>query len=495
MVSVLRRHRYKNAAGNISTVVFFGTQDVTSFTLILISLAWNMQLSSLLLGPRSFICLAMLRFGVCEWFGFHKVSASVPRDTENSASYFSRSKKLKLAKRLFSASKAGKGTESQNDFVPCMVESFLRMIVITATQLLPSKPRDSASTKATDSNVADHPAFWALRQEVVHKLSVKPQPFSALEDLVKISYGSKRQAPDGVLKHVLREVAEIKEGASAVQACKFELKREVINEYDPFFPHLSTKQHQKAEVRCQEIRRRHGMQSKAATTAPAMTQLEPFAGLTRKMLLEPFLLQVIMIVLHRTVTTIVHVTVSAEDEGFCIAPKDVVSDVALHATLSLLERGVNLLSNSAGARRTEQCESTWTMWHLLSAWSERFGNDIAREQEVQTECNNVAQLSVYNSLLCIGGYLHVDRIAALVGASSSVKRTPPQSMAPEVVAVTTCILDKLKILHPSFQKLFDRGQQPLQAVTSIATPTDGATQRREVIYVNQKFAISYHGLI
>ena len=494
-MSVLRRHGYKNATGNVSIGMFGNTQHATSADAILISLAWNVQLSSLLLGPRSFICLAMLRFGVCEWFGFDKVCASAPHDTGKSTSYFNPSKKLKLAKRWFSASKADKGTESQKEFVLRMVESFLRMIAIIATQLLPFKPKDSVSTKATDSSSADHPAFWALRQEVVHKLSVKPQPFSALQDLVKIAYGSKRQAPDGVLKQVLRHVAVRKEGASAVQACKFELKREVISEYDPFFPHLSTKQHQEAESRCQEIRRRHAMQQHetiATTTVPVLVQLEPFAGLTRKMLLEPFLLQVIVIVLHRTVSTIVKVTVSTDTEHFCAAPEaNVVSDVALHAALSLLERGIQLLDNSAGAGFSGECESTWTMWHLLMAWPEHFGNDSTIEQEVQTECNSVALLSVYNSLLCIGGHLHIDRIGALAGAPSSLKPVS-QSMAPEVVAVTTCILDKLKVLHPSFQKSFDRGQQPLKAATVVATPADGAVQRREVIDANLDLVIAFY---
>ena len=393
----------------------------------------------------------------------------------------------------FSAANPDERTEDQMEFVSRMVEGFLSTIAIIATQLIPSKPKASSD----GSDATDHPGFWALRREVVHKLSVKPQPFSALEPLLKLAYGSKRQAPEGVLKQVLHQVAVVKEGASAVQACKFELKHEVVDEYDPFFPHLSTNQHQKAQSRCKDIRRRCPTQQRGGTAATSVADLEhiePFAALPRKALFEPLLLQVVMVVLHRAVAAIVRTTVGMDTATY------LVSDSALHAALLLLYRGVKILKSSADVTGSSKCESRWTIQHLLTAWQECFETDSARAEAMQTQCKDISLLSVYNSLMCVGGYLHVDRIAALAGSSSSSFKAVPQSMAPEVVAVITSILNTLKELHPSCRKAFAQGQQPLKPTTddaatpappAPATTADVAARRREVIDAHLDYVIAF----
>ena len=73
------------------------------------------------------------------------------------------------------------------------------------------------------------------------------------------------------------------------------------------------------------------------------------------MLLEPLMLQIVAVVLHRAVDTIVNTAVGLD------ASEQTVSEAVVHSALCLLERGVRQLNSADATART----SAWISYDLL----------------------------------------------------------------------------------------------------------------------------------
>lgn len=132
-----------------------------------------------------------------------------------------------------------------------LLEEFLHTIITLCSELPPLPPADKTEHTAQ--------AKWRLRREVVHRLASGPKTHSELAEVhhvlshwdnVYLSEEGKLLNPDdatgAALGVVLGEVATRKISRAKMEPDKWELKRDVWEEYDPSFFHISLRNHQTA---------------------------------------------------------------------------------------------------------------------------------------------------------------------------------------------------------------------------------------------------------
>ena len=124
-----------------------------------------------------------------------------------------------------------------------------------------------------------------LRREIVHKLVSGPCTYSELQECMGLVPESEK-VKSSVLDSLIEAIGDWQEG-TALEPSKLRLKESVWAEYDPSFPHASTKAHQVA------METRPKMKYAQPITPPPPPAHPAFASLRLAMLCDPILLNLL----------------------------------------------------------------------------------------------------------------------------------------------------------------------------------------------------------
>ena len=167
----------------------------------------------------------------------------------------------------------------EKDFLVTMAEACIRLICTVATEL-PWKE---------DSN------HIQIRREIVHALVAGERgvcTHSVLENCV--GEGKRRKTSDDAMETVISDVAE-KETTSS-NTTVFRLKDECLKEYDPFFLHLRTQQHQQANQYVRERSKGKVLRHEPPSVSNAIFSFREIRG---EILTSPVVLLLINTMLNR----------------------------------------------------------------------------------------------------------------------------------------------------------------------------------------------------
>ena len=151
-----------------------------------------------------------------------------------------------------------------------MIEELMRLILILGLDL----PSSTGNNRRRD----------AMKLEVLHQLCSKVQTFSELSELA-ILPGGNEDAPFTVpfkhLESALEQVARYHE-PHGLEPGRYELKEECINEYNPYFLHLSREAHQSAREKWARYRKKqHDAISASLPMAPVLEPSLPIPPLRK----------------------------------------------------------------------------------------------------------------------------------------------------------------------------------------------------------------------
>ena len=247
-----------------------------------------LQIGACAVGPDHFLMMLLEKFGVLPWlFGENEVGGVVANDVTRDSNASVSKKLRRKSVRTF-------------EFVSSMMEQALRMIIVMQGEL-PKRLRlhatDNTNHEATPHSMSVVKATKSIRRKVLHFLLVEPCPNSKLATLAKREVGELQEhiSPSTLLRSVMREVAEKpKVDAAALRAggqLLFELKKDLYDEYDPYFIGLSTQQHFSAKEHWldyrQETRKSLESYSSHRPTAPKPPIPVPFYQPVLRMFVIP----------------------------------------------------------------------------------------------------------------------------------------------------------------------------------------------------------------
>ena len=172
----------------------------------------------------------------------------------------------------------------------------LRYIITVATEF--HGPLESLS---------DNILMSGLRREVVHHLAIGPKKRSELVKRINsstgislLSHDSSKESLWGRLADVLPEIAKFKEGNDG-EPGEYVLKNEIMEEYDPYFLHLSREAHNKVREKWLKYRAESYKSNRRGPRPPVFKLRAPpkHFEAVHDMLLSPALLEIIRPLLAR----------------------------------------------------------------------------------------------------------------------------------------------------------------------------------------------------
>ncbi|OWZ21313.1 hypothetical protein PHMEG_0004147 [Phytophthora megakarya] len=231
-----------------------------------------------------------------------------------------------------------------------ILEEFLRLVIVLGTSL----PNATGTTYDNEF----------LAEEMLQQLCAKSLPFSKLFDLAILPSGQD-DIPTARLEGVLAKVSDFIP-PSGLEPGRYELKEGLLENYNPYFPHLNRESHELARDRWTNYRNVTRQKSKKAT--PNGPPREPLKAAKRPV---EFLRPVQAILTCESTVMIVHVILwkvmsSAHHSSITPVTENSVSDAVISTCLHLLVHGVHTASLGSDSRFWTQLTKTSTSTSKLS---------------------------------------------------------------------------------------------------------------------------------
>ncbi|KAK1948332.1 E3 ubiquitin-protein ligase UBR2 [Phytophthora citrophthora] len=309
-----------------------------------------LQLSVLMTGPDALVARMVDRFQLGSYFNDHG-NMSTPQD---------------LVKQ-FGYSELEQGIDEQQHLQ--MLEEFLRLVIVIGTSL------PSATGTAYDNDF--------LAEEMLQQLCSKSQCFSKLFDLAILPSGQD-DIPTARLEGVLEKVSNFMP-PSGLEPGRYELKDGLLENYNPYFPHLNREAHELARDRWTTYRNTSRQQAKRSK--PEIPPSEPLKPAKTPV---DFLRPVQAILTCESTVAIAQVilwkVISPPHSGTASDLENSVSDAVISTCLHLLVHGVHTASQDSDCRfwtrlsKANAATSNMSVLHILSQLLEQATTLLDSEQ-------------------------------------------------------------------------------------------------------------------
>lgn len=176
------------------------------------------------------------------------------------------------------------GTDSQR--LMQMIEEFLCLLIHIGIDL--------------PHSTGDEHRNQTLRSELLHQLCANNHTFSELCD-VAILPGDQEEVPAEELQQALDSISTYKE-PNGLEPGRFELREEMIAEYNPYFPHLSREEHQLAREKWINFRLKVKQKISPNEVVSPLMQLKtpiPVLRSVRTILTSPIVVGIARVILSR----------------------------------------------------------------------------------------------------------------------------------------------------------------------------------------------------
>eukprot|EP00644_Phytophthora_capsici_P002342 jgi/Phyca11/548192/estExt2_Genewise1Plus.C_PHYCAscaffold_270438 len=309
-----------------------------------------LQLSVLMTGPDALLARMVDRFQLGSYFNDHG-NMSTPQDLVKQYGY----------------AELEQGIDEQQHLQ--MLEEFLRLVIVIGTSL------PSATGTAYDNEF--------LTEEMLQQLCSKSQCFSKLFDLAILPSGQD-DIPTARLESVLEKVSNFVP-PSGLEPGRYELKDGLLENYNPYFPHLNREAHELARDRWTTYRNASRQKRKKST--PDATPNEPLKPAKTPV---DFLRPVQAILTCESTVAITQVilwkVISSSHSGSTPSLENSVSDAVISTSLHLLVHGVHTASQDSNPgfwtrlSKPNAATSSMSVLHILSRLLEQATTLLDSEQ-------------------------------------------------------------------------------------------------------------------
>ncbi|CAH0515339.1 unnamed protein product [Peronospora belbahrii] len=320
-----------------------------------------LQLSVLMTGPDALLARMVDRFQLGSYFVLPNEALS---KASNECSIIESDELVKQ----FGYLGVEQGVDEQQSLQ--MLEEFLRLVITLGTSL-------PSATGITYDNEF-------LAEEMLQQLCAKPVPFSKLLDLAILPSGQD-DIPTPRLEGILATVSNFVP-PSGLEPGRYELKKGLLESYNPYFLHLNREAHELARDRWTNYR--NMCRQKLKTASPDSPPKEPlkaakppvdFLRPVQTILTCESTVAVIQVILWKVVSSVHTGSASAVSEKN-------VSDAVISTCLHLLVHGVHTASNGSDRRfwarlsKANTAASKMSILNLLSQMLEQATTLLDSEQ-------------------------------------------------------------------------------------------------------------------